>query len=82
MRQFYKQIVELYELEEHRLRLLLLACETYDRGEQARKQIARDGLTFKTRYGEIKPHPVQPLAPRLHLLLLPICQLPQLRPPL
>jgi len=37
--------------------LLTLACEAWDRGEQARVMIKKHGLTFQNRYGEIKMRP-------------------------
>jgi P27 family predicted phage terminase small subunit len=46
-----------YELEEHHVRLLHLACETWDRCQQAREAIDRDGLTIATGDGGMKAHP-------------------------
>ena len=39
------------------MRLLMLAAEAWDRCQQAREQIARDGLTTPTRDGGHKLHP-------------------------
>jgi P27 family predicted phage terminase small subunit len=47
----------MYVLQEHHLRLLQLACEAWDRAQQAREQIDRDGLTIRTADGGIKAHP-------------------------
>jgi P27 family predicted phage terminase small subunit len=55
-RQWWQTTVDRYRLEEHHLRLLQLACEAWDRCEQARQQIERDGLTIAGREGG-RPHP-------------------------
>lgn len=46
-----------YELEGHHLRLLRLACESWDRCQQAREILDRDGLTTITESGGLKAHP-------------------------
>jgi P27 family predicted phage terminase small subunit len=56
-RQWWETTLALYELQEHHLRLLQLACEAWDRAQQARAQIDRDGLTVSTADGGIKTHP-------------------------
>jgi P27 family predicted phage terminase small subunit len=53
---FFKRTVALFDLEEHHLKLLTLACEAWDRSVQSRKLIETDGLTFVDRHGSIKPH--------------------------
>src|SRR5438046_7981086 len=53
-RRWFSQVVESYELEEHHLRLLALAGESWDRCESAREVIDREGLTFVDRFGA--PH--------------------------
>ncbi len=54
---FFKWILSEYDLENHHLRLLRLACEAWDRGQEARKVIKDEGLTFNDRYGQPKPRP-------------------------
>ena len=44
-RHFYEQICNDYVLESHHLRLLQLLCEAFDRGQEARKLLATEGLT-------------------------------------
>jgi P27 family predicted phage terminase small subunit len=56
-RHWWETTVALYELQEHHLRLLQLACEAWDRAQQARAQIDRDGLTVSTADGGIRVHP-------------------------
>jgi phage terminase small subunit len=44
-------VTSTFELEEHHLRLLTLAAEAWDRGQQAREAIVEKGLTFDDRFG-------------------------------
>jgi hypothetical protein len=37
--------------------LLTLAGESWDRGQQAREIVDRDGMTFDDRFGQPKPRP-------------------------
>lgn len=46
-----------YHLEAHHLRLLRLACEAWDRCQQARVILDRDGMTTGTETGGLKAHP-------------------------
>lgn len=55
--QWIKQIREAWDLEEHQKRILLAAAEAWDRHEEARELLARHGLTYKNKHGDIKPHP-------------------------
>jgi P27 family predicted phage terminase small subunit len=54
--QWWQSTVEAYVLQEHHLRLLQLACESWDRCQTAREILESEGLTVKTEAG-IKPHP-------------------------
>jgi len=54
---WWRQLVADYEFESHHLRLLQLACESWDRCEQARERLAADGITFTDRFGQPRPHP-------------------------
>jgi P27 family predicted phage terminase small subunit len=56
-RDWFKVVVADYELDDHHVRLLTLACEAWDRGVQAREIIETDGLTFVDRFGSPKPRP-------------------------
>ena len=51
---WFKQVVNDYELEQHHLRLLGLACESWDRCQQAREALAEHGLTYTDRFNQ--PH--------------------------
>jgi P27 family predicted phage terminase small subunit len=56
-RQWWETTVEAYVLQEHHVRLLQLACEAWDRSQEARAQLEREGLTIPGREGGIRPHP-------------------------
>jgi phage terminase small subunit len=54
---FFRRAVNLFEFDEHHVRLLTLACESWDRAVQARQGIEQRGLTFVDRHGSPKPIP-------------------------
>ena len=54
---WWRAVVTDWQLEEHHIRLLTRAAETWDRGEQARELVDREGLTVQTREGGSKLHP-------------------------
>ncbi|MCF6113876.1 hypothetical protein [Mesorhizobium muleiense] len=56
-RKFFRGVVEDYSLSEHHIKLLVLACEALDRGEQARITIADQGVVFTDRFGCPRAHP-------------------------
>ena len=56
-KEFFSRIVGTFELETHHLKLLRLACEAYDRTQEARKILAKEGLTAQDARGGIKCHP-------------------------
>lgn len=56
-RAWWVQVQEHFELEPHHVRLLTLAAEAWDRTQQARAQIDRDGITVQTGEGGLKAHP-------------------------
>jgi hypothetical protein len=53
---WYASVLEDYELEEHHRRLLQLAAEAFDRAQEAREAIKRDGAYLEGRYG-LRAHP-------------------------
>jgi P27 family predicted phage terminase small subunit len=55
--EWWRTTVETYILGAHHLRLLQLACEAWDRAQEAREQLDRDGLTVPGREGGVRPHP-------------------------
>jgi P27 family predicted phage terminase small subunit len=54
---WYAEIEAEYELEVHDLLLLQGAAESWDRCQQAREMLAKEGLTFTDRHGNVRPHP-------------------------
>ena len=56
-RRWFDSVIHEYELEGHHVRLLTLACEAWDRCQEAREAVKKHGLTFENRYGEVKPRP-------------------------
>jgi len=56
-RDWWRAIAVRYELEPHHERTLQAACEAWDRGQQARELVQREGLTSRGARGQIIPHP-------------------------
>jgi phage terminase small subunit len=54
-KKWFESVIADYALEDHHVRLLTLACESWDRAEQAREALAEHGLTYNDKYG--CPHP-------------------------
>lgn len=50
-------VVADFDLDQHHHRLLILAAQAFDRAEQARLILARDGLVTCTDAGGLKAHP-------------------------
>ena len=53
-RRWFDSVLEDFDLEQHDVRLLTLSAEAWDRGQQAREALAKEGLTFNDRFGQ--PH--------------------------
>ena len=56
-RVWWRNVIKNYELEPHHVRLLQAAAECWDRLQQARELLARDGLVIEGREGGMRPHP-------------------------
>jgi P27 family predicted phage terminase small subunit len=56
-RSWWSSVLRDFALEEHHHKLLLLACEAFDRCAEAREILTRDGLTIPTGDGGMKAHP-------------------------
>jgi P27 family predicted phage terminase small subunit len=56
-KRWWNQVVADFDLEEHHLRLLTLAAESWDRAQSAREAIAEHGMFFTTKSGEPRRHP-------------------------
>lgn len=54
---WWLSVTDDFDLDPHHIRLLTLAAEAWDRGQQAREVIDRDGMTYLDRFGCPKPRP-------------------------
>jgi P27 family predicted phage terminase small subunit len=57
MQDWWNSVAAEIDLEPHRLRLLQLACEAWDRCHEAREALAEHGLTYLSRDGDPRPRP-------------------------
>jgi P27 family predicted phage terminase small subunit len=56
-RRWWETVIGTWRLEEHHVKLLTLAATSWDRVEQARALIAKEGLTVPTKDGGCRAHP-------------------------
>ncbi len=56
-RRWFGHVVAEFNLEPQHVRLLQLAAEAWDEGEEARKLLARAGLVVTDRFGQERAHP-------------------------
>lgn len=56
-RNWWASVAADYELELHHLRLLTLAAEAWDRAQQAREIVAKEGAYFRDRFDCPRAHP-------------------------
>ena len=56
-KRWWSTILGDYDLEPHHLRILQLACEAWDRKEDAREQMRKDGIVIPGRTGGVRQHP-------------------------
>jgi P27 family predicted phage terminase small subunit len=56
-RAWWRDVAENYVLEPHHMKLLQLAGESWDRGQQARELLLKDGITFRDDRGNVRAHP-------------------------
>ncbi len=56
-KRWWRQVLAEYELEDHHLRLLQLAAESWDRASEARRILATEGIMVTNRFGERRKHP-------------------------
>lgn len=58
MRAWFRQVLDVYELGPHHVKLLTLGCEAFDRATEAREIIAAaGGPTYLDRFGAPRVHP-------------------------
>jgi P27 family predicted phage terminase small subunit len=56
-RAWWDDVMGEFALEQHHVRLLTLAGEAWDRGQQARQVLEKTGLIFEDRFGQPKTRP-------------------------
>lgn len=54
---WWQTTVVSFDLDEHHLKLLRLACEAWDRAQQAREIIAKEGMTYVDRFDAPRARP-------------------------
>lgn len=54
-KEWFLHVIESYDLEQHHVRILTLACQAWDRGEQARELLDEHGLTYIDQLGNRDP---------------------------
>lgn len=56
-RRWFESVLRNYVLEEHHVRILTMAAESWDECQAARKVIEKHGMTFVDRFGQPKARP-------------------------
>ncbi|WP_409363397.1 P27 family phage terminase small subunit [Bradyrhizobium sp. AUGA SZCCT0274] len=56
-RNWWRSVIKAYQLEPHHLRLLQLAGESWDRSQEARMILAKDGVVVTDDRGNVRAHP-------------------------
>jgi hypothetical protein len=56
-RDWFSHVLAEYSLEQHHFRLLVLAAESWDRGQEARIAIEKHGITYVDRFGAPRKRP-------------------------
>jgi phage terminase small subunit len=56
-REWFRSVVADWELQSHHLKLLTLAAESWDRAQEARSILAKEGICIAGREGGQRPHP-------------------------
>lgn len=56
-KKWWTGVLDEYDLEPSEIRLLTLAGEAWDRGQQAREIVDSEGMTFLDRFGQPKARP-------------------------
>jgi P27 family predicted phage terminase small subunit len=56
-KKWFSSVLEDYALEPHEVKLLILACEAFDRATSARETIAECGMYYTDRFSSPRKHP-------------------------
>ena len=54
---WFKRVCEDYDLGDHHVKLLTLACQAWDRGEAARESLYENGMSYDDRFGQPRARP-------------------------
>ncbi len=54
---WWTSVVAEWDLDEHHVRLLSLAAESWDRAQEAREALAKHGITYTDRFGSPRARP-------------------------
>lgn len=61
-RKWWAKIVREYSIDDEAGRLLLqTSLEAFDRMKEAQRRLDQEGLTYKDRFEQVKPHPLIPV---------------------
>ena len=55
--EWYESVISDFDLEAHHIRILILACESWDRCQAARRAVKKHGLTFTDRFDQPRKRP-------------------------
>lgn len=58
MQKWYKDIVINFDLESYDIKRLLVACESWDRLQEVKEILKKDGVSIRDRFGQVKAHPL------------------------
>jgi P27 family predicted phage terminase small subunit len=56
-RRWWKEVTEAYELEPHHLKVLEVACRTWDRLTEAQAALRKHGATYEDRFSQPRARP-------------------------
>jgi phage terminase small subunit len=56
-RKWFQTVARDFDFEPHHFRLLTSAGEAWDRCQEARERLAKDGAYVEDRFGQLKAHP-------------------------
>ena len=54
---FYKKVITEYQLEDHHIKILTLACQCLDRIAEAQEVVRKNGSYYTDRWNQCKEHP-------------------------
>jgi phage terminase small subunit len=57
VKRWFRQVTGAYEMDESTIRILVAACELWDRAYEAREVLDVEGLTFKDKFMNPRKHP-------------------------